>query len=863
MHLGTIAGLFLALLFSATPHAAADPNPGLFDRPVLSIDPGRHTAKFGRAGVDAKGLTAVTGAHDKTVRLWSVADGKLLRTIRMPTGPDNVGQIFAVAISHDGATVAAGGWTRWRAGDAQEQVYLFDAATGVMTGRLTGLPSSVNILTFSADGRRLAAMLQTGLRLYRRGAEGGWTEEEHDEDYGSGGYGAAFALDGRLATTSWDGRVRLYDVEGRLVGSVATGHSKPMDVSFSPDGNRLAVGIYDSTAVELFDGRTLEALPGPDTGGIDNGDLSCVAWSVDGATLFASGKYSVNGIHPVIAWGDGGRGARRAFPAGQDTVMGLTPLPGGDLLVASHDPLLGVIRSDGTLRWTLPPLQMDPRAQKRTLSASTDGAVVDFGLKFGGKNRVRFDVSALSLSHNPPDDGRTRRPHQDGLEIANWEDKQAPSLGDRPLSLAPYERSRSLAIHPDGKRFLLGADWSLRAFEADGTELWQRAVPSAVWAVNISGDGRLAVAAYGDGTIRWHTMDDGSELLALFPFADGRNWIAWEPDGRFASTPGARGALRWVVNRGWDETPLELKAGEVPLSYRPEVIRRVLAQMGTPAAVYAAEEAERAEAFRRLTGGIAPGAQLHVLTAGVGDYGAAAQRLRLDFAAQDAADVAAALSGQVDWPYREGFRMTLRDSEAKRSELFRHLGNIRDRMKLAPDGRDLAVFMFSGHGTVVGEGDDAEFYLLPHGADVSSPWSIKDSGLSGTDLRRELAAIAAYGRVLVLLDTCSSGAMTGDRRSLGAGADVVRRVLAGRNITVLASSGATEISRERVEWGNGAFTEVLLEALGKAGDTDGTGMVSVQELAGYIDRRLPVLTGRTQTSAIETHFSGDLFSSGL
>jgi hypothetical protein len=56
---------------------------------------------------------------------------------------------------------------------------------------------------------------------------------------------------------------------------------------------------------------------------------------------------------------------------------------------------------------------------------------------------------------------------------------------------------------------------------------------------------------------------------------------------------------------------------------------------------------------------------------------------------------------------------------------------------------------------------------------------------------------------------------------------------------------------------------VLLEALGKAGDTDGTGMVSVQELAGYIDRRLPVLTGRTQTPAIETHFSGDLFSSGL
>jgi len=35
---------------------------------------------------------------------------------------------------------------------------------------------------------------------------------------------------------------------------------------------------------------------------------------------------------------------------------------------------------------------------------------------------------------------------------------------------------------------------------------------------------------------------------------------------------------------------------------------------------------------------------------------------------------------------------------------------------------------------------------MPYGADVSSPWGIKDSGLSGTDLRPELGEIAKYGR---------------------------------------------------------------------------------------------------------------------
>ena len=120
----------------------------------------------------------------------------------------------------------------------------------------------------------------------------------------------------------------------------------------------------------------------------------------------------------------------------------------------------------------------------------------------------------------------------------------------------------------------------------------------------------------------------------------------------------------------------------------------------------------------------------------------------------------------------------------------------------------------------------------------AAPGPSQDSGLFGTDLRPELGEIAKYGRVLVLLDTCSSGAMTVDGRSLAAGADLVRRSLSGSNVTVLASSGAMEVSREKSEWNNGAFTEALLEGLGKAGDTDASGMISVQELAGYIDRRL-------------------------
>jgi hypothetical protein len=122
-------------------------------------------------------------------------------------------------------------------------------------------------------------------------------------------------------------------------------------------------------------------------------------------------------------------------------------------------------------------------------------------------------------------------------------------------------------IHPDAHRFVLGADWWLYAFDAEGKQLWKRPAPGPVWAVNISGDGRLVVAAYGDGIIRWHRMDDGRELLALQVLSDKKNWVAWTPEGFYDATPGA--LLPYGVDAG---TSADLKASAISADeFRHEV----------------------------------------------------------------------------------------------------------------------------------------------------------------------------------------------------------------------------------------------------------------------------------------------------
>jgi hypothetical protein len=60
--------LLLALQVSSAAGAAAGAA-GLYNRPVLTLDPGMHTARITRADVSDTGAYAVSGSHDKTVRL--------------------------------------------------------------------------------------------------------------------------------------------------------------------------------------------------------------------------------------------------------------------------------------------------------------------------------------------------------------------------------------------------------------------------------------------------------------------------------------------------------------------------------------------------------------------------------------------------------------------------------------------------------------------------------------------------------------------------------------------------------------------------------------------------------------------------
>src|SRR5262249_19405966 len=149
-----------------------------------------------------------------------------------------------------------------------------------------------------------------GLRVWERtGSDfASWRLLAEDGDYhSSNSYGAAFAADGTLYTVAYDSNLRRYAKGYREKPTlVATRDGQyPYSVAVHPAGDRVAIGFtHDSTIVDIYDAVTLARRVAADTQNADNGDLSKVAWSADGARLYAGGGYSnKDGISLLRIWG--------------------------------------------------------------------------------------------------------------------------------------------------------------------------------------------------------------------------------------------------------------------------------------------------------------------------------------------------------------------------------------------------------------------------------------------------------------------------------------------------------------------------------------------------------------------------------
>jgi uncharacterized caspase-like protein/TolB-like protein len=232
-----------------------------------------------------------------------------------------------------------------------------------------------------------------------------------------------------------------------------------------------------------------------------------------------------------------------------------------------------------------------------------------------------------------------------------------------------------------------------------------------------------------------------------------------------------------------------------------------------------------------------PTSVLYVLAVGVSRYRSA--DFNLEYADDDARAIAAAFGEQRGGPlYRDVKSLVLTDDEVTRESVL----NSMERFLGQGGPDDVAVIFLAGHG--IRDQTTGSYYFLPYPA--TSENFVTDA-LRMSDFDEMVRSVRRNVRgVVLMLDTCHSGALRVTAPNVTAADDLATRMSVGEGFFLLAASKPGEESKEQPEAGHGAFTYAVLQGLEGGADADGDGLVSVSDLFGFVARQVPRLTDGRQ-----------------
>ena len=173
---------------------------------------------------------------------------------------------------------------------------------------------------------------------------------------------------------------------------------------------------------------------------------------------------------------------------------------------------------------------------------------------------------------------------------------------------------------------------------------------------------------------------------------------------------------------------------------------------------------------------------------------------------------------------------------------------------------DIVFVFLSGHGTSkIAEIRDYFYLTMESDPSDLNALSASTGAISGTDLKRMLAAIPASKQVVVL-DTCHSGAAAKSlmAASKSVSGDYQRAYESIRETTgtwMLAGSAADQLSYESTSVDHGLLTYALLEAIDKA-TAEGLRQGSDNQLFLDVDRWLNYAAGRVESLRNEIGLAG-------
>jgi len=516
------------------------------------------------------GAYLASGSSDKTIKIWEVETGRLLRTL---TG--HTDDVYSVSYSPDGKYLASG--------SDDKTVKLWEVATGECVKTLSGHTDIVRSVSFAPNGKYFASNSDDETIKVWEVATGNCVKTLIGSESLSS---VSYSPDGKYLVSASVGTAKLWEVaSGNCVKTLSGGR-----IAYNPDGAYLAIAYVSITILKVPTGECIKEI------GDDSSTVYSVAYSPDGTV--ASASYG-----EVKLWDAKSCKYIKALTGCVSFVESVTYSPDGKHLASGSDGKIVKIFevATGECIKTLEghddyvnSIAYSPNGKYIASAAGNTYKCADKTVRIWEaatgkcvKTLEGHDDAVLSVCYSP--DGKYIASGSADYKIKIWEAVSGKCIKTLTEHTAYV---KSVTYSPDGKYLASGSsDKTIKIWETntwkcvktltdhkstvtsvcyspngaylascswDGTiKIWNVATEQCIntltghtgWVNSVcySPDGKCLVSGSKDNTIKFWDASTGDLLATTFNLKDGE-WLTYTPEGFFAGSEWATKNLVHIVD---------------------------------------------------------------------------------------------------------------------------------------------------------------------------------------------------------------------------------------------------------------------------------------------------------------------------